>query len=53
MIFKKKRTKNDAPAPIVKPISVDVQAIWNRKKTVSQDLQGKVFESLQKNKREQ
>lgn len=53
MLFKKKRTKHDAPAPIVKPIKVDVQAIWEKNKTVSQDLQGRVIENLIKGKREQ
>ena len=41
-----KRTKYDAPAPIVKPCSVDTSAIWGRKKTVSTDLESKVLKTL-------
>lgn len=43
-----KRTKYDAPAPIVKPITIDVQKIWESKITVSDDLAGRVFENLHK-----
>ena len=47
-----KRTKYDAPAPIVKPISVDVKAIWDRKKTVSEDLTSRIMRVMQNAKRE-
>ena len=46
MLLKKKRTKYDAPAPIIKPCFVDTQKIWDSKKTVSQDLFGRVAENL-------
>ena len=46
MIFKKKRTKYDATEPIIKPCFVDTQKIWDNKKTVSQDLFGRVAENL-------
>ena len=35
-MFKKiKRSANDATAPIIKPCYVDVNAIWNKKKSTS------------------
>lgn len=43
---KKKRTKYDAPAPIVKPITVDVGAIWDSKQTVSKDLSAMLYKNL-------
>ncbi len=41
-----KRTKNDAPNPIIKPCYVDTQKIWNSKRTVSDDLLGRTTEKL-------
>ena len=47
-----KRTEFDAPAPIIKPCVVDVQKIWDSKKTVSQDLFGRIAENLILSKKE-
>ena len=49
MIITRKRTINDATAPIVKPCFVDVDAIWNakeRKTSVSKDLSSRVIKAL-------
>lgn len=43
---KAKRTKYDAPAPIVKPITVNVRAIWDSKQTVSKDLSAMLYKNL-------
>lgn len=48
-MFKKiKRSANDATAPIIKPCYVDVNAIWNKKKStsVSDDLSERVLKTL-------
>ncbi len=51
MIIMKKRTSNDATAPIVKPCFVDVESIWgarNKKTSVSKDLSSRVIKALSK-----
>jgi len=51
MIITRKRTVNDATAPIIKPCFVDVDAIWgarNRKTSVSKDLSSRVIKALTK-----
>lgn len=41
-----KRTKYDAPAPRVRECEVDVQKIWNKKKTVSEELTLRILKTL-------
>lgn len=49
--MQKKRTKYDAPAPIIKPCTVDTSAIWGRrrKKTVSEELTELIINKRRKN----
>ena len=41
-----KRTKYDAPAPRVRECDVNVNKIWNKKKTVSEDLTPIILKTL-------
>lgn len=41
-----KRTKYDAPAPRVRECEVDIRKIWNKKKTVSEELTPIIINAL-------
>ena len=49
MLFKKKRTKYDAPAPRQGECDIDLNKIWN-KKSVSKDLTPRIKKILGENR---
>lgn len=43
-----KRTKYDAPAPIIGKCDIDKHEIWNKKKAVSKELAPNIIKSLRR-----